>query len=469
LIINPSNSYPYDSLDAFSIRDHAQKMIGKTFREIIDTRQKSILIKDEGLKYNLRNKGIYGLIAEAHFHITPNNIAAPDFLDAGIELKSSPLKKLKNGRIVSKERLVLSIINYDELNRETWDESTFLRKNSHLLLIFYLWKKNTEVFDFKIKLVDLWKFPPGDLKIIKDDWIRIQKKVKAGKAHKISDGDTLFLGACTKGGKRTGLRNQPNSDIDASQRAFNIKQKYLNFIIHSLANRWYGPRESMRWGYDAERIVKQIEEYQDDETFEELVTRRFKRHFGKTVSSLKNEFNLTFSNRSKQKAHLIAKAILGIDKTKKIEEFEKAEIEMKTITLENNGNLRESMSFPIIRYNDIVDQEFQESEIYKKLTKKFFFVIFKKMGSDKVLEKVMFWNMNNQDLEKYKIVFDDTKNKIKKGIYDDFIKISDNKIGHIRPHAQNSKDMMETPQGTFETKKCFWLNAKYIKSQIEMN
>jgi DNA mismatch repair protein MutH len=91
------------------------------------------------------------------------------------------------------------------------------------------------------------------------------------------------------------------------------------------------------------------------------------------------------------------------------------------------------------------------------------------MGSDKVLEKVMFWNMNNQDLEKYKIVFDDTKNKIKKGIYDDFIKISDNKIGHIRPHAQNSKDMMETPQGTFETKKCFWLNAKYIKSQIEMN
>jgi DNA mismatch repair protein MutH len=458
---------PYNPNDSSSIRDYAQRMIDSSFREIIRSADGNFFLKDGTPEYSVNNKGIYGLIAESYFHIYQNNISKPDFIDTGIELKSSPLKKLNNGKIVSKERLVLSIINYNDLVNEQWDNCSFLRKNSHLLLIFYLWKKDISPLDYRIKLVDLWRFPPGDLKIIKDDWVKIQKKIKDGKAHEISDGDTLFLGACTKGGRSSGLRVQPNSLIGAPQRAFNIKQKYLNFIIHALAERWYGPEIADKWGYKAERIVKEIEEYQEGETFDELVIRRFKKFYGKSIAEIKSDYGLTFPDTSKHRAYLISKAILGIKQENSIEEFEKAEIEIKTVTIEKNGRLKESMSFPAIKYKQIINQDFEDSDIYDILRRRFFFVIFQKDENKNLrLKRVMFWNMGADDLQKYREIYEDTRLKIRKGIYDDFIKISSGDIGHVRPHGANSRDLMETPQGTFEIKRSFWLNSNYIRLQI---
>jgi len=42
-------------------------------------------------------------------------------------------------------------------------------------------------------------------------------------------------------------------------------------------------------------------------------------------------------------------------------------------------------------------------------------------------------------------------------------------IIHIRPHAKNSQDLDVMPNGTFTTKKSFWLNQKYLKQVIENN
>ena len=36
-------------------------------------------------------------------------------------------------------------------------------------------------------------------KIIIDDYNQINEKIKQGKAHELSEGDTMYLGACTKG------------------------------------------------------------------------------------------------------------------------------------------------------------------------------------------------------------------------------------------------------------------------------
>ena len=52
---------------------------------------------------------------------------------------------------------------------------------------------------------------------------------------------------------------------------------------------------------------------------------------------------------------------------------------------------------------------------------------------------------------------------IGKNNFSEFIKISDDLISHVRPKAQKKSDKMETPFGTLEEKKCFWLNANYIK------
>lgn len=45
----------------------------------------------------------------------------------------------------------------------------------------------------------MFSFPEEDLAIIEHDWKTIMRKVRAGRAHELSEGDTLYLAACTKG------------------------------------------------------------------------------------------------------------------------------------------------------------------------------------------------------------------------------------------------------------------------------
>jgi DNA mismatch repair protein MutH len=72
---------------------------------------------------------------------------------------------------------------------EDWNESTFLKKNSLLLIVFYLYEKESLKLDYIIKIVELFSFKDfeDDFKIIKQDWCTIQEKIKEGKAHELSE------------------------------------------------------------------------------------------------------------------------------------------------------------------------------------------------------------------------------------------------------------------------------------------
>ena len=72
------------------------------------------------------------------------------------------------------------------------------------------------------------------MEVIKRDWALITKKNEEVKAHELFEGDTYYLGACTKGSKGGNLREQPNNSLLAKQRAYSLKQGYLNHIIASV-------------------------------------------------------------------------------------------------------------------------------------------------------------------------------------------------------------------------------------------
>ena len=162
-----------DINSADSIIEFAKKLKNQTLREACG---------EEIEKHGYKGKGNFGQILEKfYFGYEPNSDAEPDFKEAGIELKSSPLKTLKNGDFRSKERLVLNIINYLEVHKEEFENSSFWKKNAHLLLVFYLHDKDSDLLDYLIKLVDDWQYPNEDLKIIKHDWETINKKIQDGK------------------------------------------------------------------------------------------------------------------------------------------------------------------------------------------------------------------------------------------------------------------------------------------------
>ena len=68
------------------------------------------------------------------------------------------------------------------------------------------------------------------------NWEKIREKIRNGIAHEISEGDTFYLGACTKGTNSSSVRKQPFSPILAKQRAYSLKPKYLNIIIQKALN-----------------------------------------------------------------------------------------------------------------------------------------------------------------------------------------------------------------------------------------
>ena len=71
------------------------------------------------------------------------------------------------------------------------------------------------------------------MKIIQEDYEKIAKKVSEGRAHELSEGDTMYLGACTKGStaEKSHLPQEYYApDIKAKKRTFCFKQSYMTTI-----------------------------------------------------------------------------------------------------------------------------------------------------------------------------------------------------------------------------------------------
>lgn len=348
--------------------------------------------------------------------------------------------------------------------------------------MFYLHESGVDPVDMIFKLIRTWKFPNEDLKIIKDDWNKIHSLITTGKANELSEGLTFYLAACMKGSKSGAeMRKQPCSDVLAQQRAYSLKQGYINKIIlssyldtnlkHHL-NLSEKRVKTLQDKYSSENIVKNIRTYKKGETFEQLIERKMKPYYGKTIHQLGIKFNMNFNLSKKDVAYDVCRAIFGVKK-KKIQEFENAEVSMKTITLEAERDyVVESMSFPYIRFVDIVNQEWEESDWHRMLISKFFFVVFRKSPDGKMqntkLVKAFFWNMPPSDLNFAEFLWNDTKEKVANGDYSHFLTKTDiknteinNDVCHVRPHGTKGQTVL-TPQGTQEQPKCFWLNNNYI-------
>ena len=468
----------YDKTSPESIERYAKKLLNTSLREYTHG----------AITQRFHGKGNLGqVLEEQFFHYNVNSRSEPDFAEAGVELKSTPMKTRKDGSWVAKERLVLNIINYMEEWKKSFKTSSFWHKNKHLLLMFYLWQSGQISIDYIFKIIRLWRFPANDLKIIKDDWNVIHKKILQGKAEDISESDTFYLAACPKGAtKEENQRKQPFSNKKAMQRAYSLKTKYMNSIIAmSLAgieprinqieidwilDEWQDgmakePFEvymARKTANNYEPIIKDINQYSSsEETFADYVEEQFVPYYGMTDTEIANKFGLK-ETKAKSKFWLLTKAILGIKKDK-IEEFEKAGITVKTIRLNKNSKLKENMSFPTIRYKEIVNEDWEDSDFYNTLSNKFFFVVYQQTtdGSYR-LRSAFFWNMPNKDLEEAQRLWLDTKIKIQSGDFTHFGKIKESNVCHVRPHGQNSRDLMEAPDGSMQKKYCFWLNRLYI-------
>lgn len=414
-------------------------------------------------------KGAVGtVIEESWFGYTPNSESEPDFPEAGVELKVTPYVHGKKG-IRAKERLVCNIINYETEFDKTFKTSAFWHKCNTLLLMSYQHFPDKQKGDFKIDKAVLFGFPEEDLYIIENDWETIMNKVRAGKAHEISEGDTMYLSACTKGATSSSVRKQPFSDVLAKQRAYSLKASYMTQILNKYI---FGKEED-------EHIIKNWRSLKSH-TFEEYIIDTLSPYYGKTRSWLCDLCKVNINSKNANE-RIVAK-LLGVKgKITNTEEFKKAGIVPKTIRVQKNGKIRENMSFPPFDFIKLSQENvWEESELYNYLAPtKFLFVIFQERDDGEyIFERSMFWNIPNKDLEEVRHVWKRTVDTIRngvrlfntsRGVSNDLPKQSESHVAHVRPHGRNANDMLPLPDGRMMTKQCFWLNNTYIKEQISFD
>lgn len=481
----------YNPKNKESIYEYAKKLKGKTFKDVCDEDDYFLSqvvreVTEDEYKSSYENKnrkgGLGEIIEERYFHYKADNISQADFPEAGVELKVTPYKINKNTTISAKERLIISMINYMQIINVDFYNSNAWEKLENVLLVYYLWDPIIEDrLDYLINFVYMFTPKGEDLRIIENDFNIIRQKVLDGKAHELSEGDTLYLGAATKSSNSEARTNQPKSTIPAKPRAFSLKNSYMTYILRN-----YIQKESQK----EDKIIKGKEVL----GFEEYVLDKIDKYKYKKDTDLFKKFFGNEDQKGKNIHSRLAFEILGV-KTKNAEEFEKANIIVKSIRIEERNKIKESMSFPYFKIMDLINQNWEDSDIYQYFNEtKFLFIIYRGKDNDYYLEGAKFWNMSMSDIDgKLKEEWERARNIFKAGV--EFIikdskspirnnlpKKSNTEILHVRPHAQKSaylingvkygngklgRDTDILPGGNQMTKQCFWLNNDYVLKQIE--
>ncbi len=472
----------FDRSDPMSIYNYSRHLIGQSLHTLLGD---NIV--------NLRRKGKGGLgqmVEELFFKYDVNSNRDADFADAHVELKCTPLLKSDKENYRIKERLVCTMIDYFEIVNTTFEDSHLLAKCRLMLLLFYLHVSGSEIYDYEFLFRVLWQLPDKDIQLIKQDYDTIADKVRKGEAHLLSEGDTLYLGACRKGQKGDKPQPQPNSDIKANKRAFSLKPAYMRYILSHVVNN--GTNHFTNFTSKSSPTFELVTDQElKNRTFEEIIESRFQPFIGQNYVQICDALGIE-PYQAKSKYANIAALISSNLQSKKInqsDEFTKSGIIMKTVRLQPNGMPKESMSFKNIDYKEVLENdEWIDSELYEVFTNRFMFVVFKPVEGETIsiynrqtknfvtepayiLDSIFFWTMPPNDLQvahNYWLNIREAvlENKIEA---QSFWNIGGHQQFHVRPKARNKNDKAVNPNGGLCDKFCYWFNAEYVKEIIDNN
>lgn len=484
------------------VHNRACEAVGRPVKELVEQMDMKLSGK----------KSQVGDAWESWFGVEKNSIAGPDLEEVSVELKATPVKETRNGKS-AKERLVLNIINYvDEYDSE-FQTSSFWHKNRYLELGFYGYEKEKEWTEWKILKAALFTYPEKDLLIIQNDWEKIHQYIRTGRAQELSEGMTMYLGACPKGQNKRSLRDQnPELHADrAMQRAYSLKSGYMTYLLRTYV---FGDNEDSHIRlrpftegelfeepkeYVAiESIVKDISVLQN-ESLEQYIMNLLEAYKGKSVEELANQFQINKKDGkypNNINAMLISRMLGIFGDLQKSEEFLKANIEVKTIRVTTKGKIEQSMSFPSFKFKELVQEEWEDSTLNRMFdAAKFFFIVFREQQDGSyVFTGAKFWSMPGTDLiTTVKTAWEETVKTLNQGVKlelvgqkvrNNFIGSKDKRIIHVRPHARlasyqvNDSNADELPvkaqwvnkpsgySDNWMTKQCFWLNKDYVLQQI---
>lgn len=480
-----------------SILMHGKKAIGLSFEEFMNGTNSKLQMLLEKSK---TNKGFIGNYFQyAYYGIEPNSDKNPDFIRAGIELKVAGFRKYENGKLAADQRLVLSSINFDDYVKGVDLVNSSLVKKCNRMLMFFFYLDNNVDDRLKCKIhfmfdYSMFSIPKEDLGIIQRDYKKIVNKIKTGKAHEISEADTVFLSACRKDGKEEEYIVNGKTCY-ALPRRFAFKNSYITYLLNEYINAGKSCNTQVR----KKTKIRDIQILKRS-TFEEFVDKKLKVYIGKKDVQIakrkKVNFTKFISEDSYRKHNTLSCKMLGID-SNQAPYLVKSAITIKALRISKTNYIDESISFPPFLFKEIVEEiEWIDSKTYDYLSERsFLFMIFKETDDgDFVFKGYKFYSLTTEELDKYfKPVWEETIRLLKLGftlipekkgheiIYRNPLPgMSYNGVCHIRPHSSKrayklkdgtivgdwKKHANEMPDSQWMTTQSFWINNTYVMKLV---
>ncbi len=502
-------SSKYDRTSEKSIVAYAAKLVDHTFEDIIienvpGNREEVLLAYG-----NMARKGGLGnLLEEVYFGYKANSVQGADFEETGIELKATCYEINKKGELRAGERLVLTMIGYDSPVEMDFYLSHAWEKMRKILLIYYHRNKllNSSLL-YKIGYTKLFSPPEKDLIVIRDDYDYIIGMIKDGRAHELSEADTMYLGACTKGStaEKSTVPQFYGDHTPARKRAFCFKVSYMTYVLNNYVVRHKEPESAngiikepesvngiIKETESADSIIKEIDDIRN-QSLGDLLIQRLQKYCGMLDSKIAAQYDINMANKGYRA--LLVYAMLGV-KGNKAEEFQKANIEVKTIKLNKNGRNPEHFRLHDFKFKELASQEWEDSDLYEHLeSTQFLLVVYQETDAGVVYVGSQLWHMNHEQLEIVHKGWEAVKKKLNEGVtltlevkadggevvHNDLPGVSDNPIFHIRPHqsqthykfhdgSEHGKGTMancdELPDGQYMPGHSYWLHSKFISDML---
>ncbi|HEV2520008.1 MAG TPA: MutH/Sau3AI family endonuclease [Thermoplasmata archaeon] len=466
------------------------KLAGKTARDICAT----LGIKDPsgGRPGWKATKNFFGDLLEHYFLLDPakHSESHPDFVEAELELKLLPLKRGR-GTLRVKEPTSISMIDYVHLRDETWSTAMVRPKLLHILFVFQVmepedlmasWYREVQVFEAS----DL------DRALFEADWTKTHQWVLEGRAHELSESQSIVLAARRKGkgGPTEKMRRQPVTTFraDAPSRAWALKCSFTQQILDA---------KVLQHNFEAAfpHLADQIV-HKGLNPIENQVRALLAADEGRTLEEIAVEAGIPIA-RGKGLAARIMKRRLSIqDLRADILEFEKLGISVKTLHLrERDGWPFEAVSFPAVNLRELAVEDFEgiedeegapvkeRSELADQLERIFFITTHSPGREDpqekRRLGKTFFWSATPEQWRIIRKEWEMFRDEVAEGraAYDrpctelgrsnSLTHSSDTKLIHMRPHARVACDEDTDPRENKVTRQSFWLNQAFIYSLIQ--
>lgn len=163
-------------------------------------------------------------------------------------------------------------------------------------------------------------------------------------------------------------------------------------------------------------------------------------------------------------------AILGVPGVRRIAEFEKAGIYMRSFPLQTGGRgPREDFPFKALDFSDLVQESWETSAFRSDLVNRFFVTFYRRDGEGRYrLEDAVFWGFPEGLLDtEVRETWVETVRAVRSGRYEDLPKGADTRLAFVRTHGRDSLDVAVLPNGREVPKVSFWLHRDFLQSVFE--